>query len=497
MDRIPNWLMKRAFLTPERTAIIYKNKQVTFQQLHQHVLKKANQLHAAGIQKGHFVGVLMKNSLEMAEIIHALKYIGAVTVLLNTRLTAEELTWQLKDSTCTYLVTEQLFKDKYAEIQQHFPQLSVIVKEEMDSSKEKQCQIQQEFIMDEVDTIMYTSGTTGKPKGVMQTYGNHWWSAVSSSLNLGLDHKDCWLAAVPFFHISGLSILIRSVIYGISVIIHDSFDANEANKAIMEKNVTIMSVVSSMLSQMINELGEKKYPVSFRCMLLGGGPAPKALLEKCLEKKIPVYQTYGMTETASQISTLSPEYSLSKIGSAGKPLFPASLKIMKNGREAEAFEHGEIVVKGPNVAKGYLYKEEATAEAFKEGWFHTGDIGYLDEEGFLYVLDRRSDLIISGGENIYPAEVESVLLMHDEIVDAGVVGIPNERWGQVPVACVVRVKGSSVNEAKIMEFCEKRLARYKVPNLIFFFDELPRNASKKLMRRKLKEMLKTRLETNE
>jgi o-succinylbenzoate---CoA ligase len=491
MDRIPNWLVKRAFLTPERTAIIYKNKQVTFQQLHQNVMKKANQLHGAGIQKGHFVGVLMKNSLEMAEMIHALKYIGAVTVLLNTRLTAEELTWQLKDSTCTYLITEQLFKDKYTEIQQHIPHLSVLVKEETDSRQEKQCHIQQEFIMNDVDTIMYTSGTTGKPKGVMQTYGNHWWSAISSSLNLGLDHKDCWLAAVPFFHISGLSILIRSVIYGISVIIHDSFDANEANKAIMEKNVTIMSVVSSMLSQMIDQLGEEQYPASFRCMLLGGGPAPRGLLEKCLEKKIPVYQTYGMTETASQISTLSPEDSLIKIGSAGKPLFPTSLKIMTDGKEAKAYEHGEIVVKGPNVAKGYLYREEATKESFKEGWFHTGDIGYLDEEGFLYVLDRRSDLIISGGENIYPAEIESVLLMHDKIVDAGVVGIPNERWGQVPVACVVLEKGSSLTETDIIQFCEEKLARYKVPKRIFFFDELPRNASKKLMRRKLKELIPT------
>ncbi|MED5077855.1 AMP-binding protein, partial [Geobacillus stearothermophilus] len=216
---------------------------------------------------------------------------------------------------------------------------------------------------------------------------------------------------------------------------------------------------------------------------------PRPLLEACKEKGIPVYQTYGMTETASQIATLAPEYSLTKLGSAGKPLFPAELCILKDGKPAAPHEAGEIVVKGPNVTKGYWQRPEATAQAIRGGWFFTGDIGYLDEDGFLYVLDRRSDLIISGGENVYPAEVEAVLLSHPDVEEAGVTGVENETWGQVPYAFVRLKRGASPDEAALRAFCRERLAKYKVPARIYFVDELPRNAAQKLLRRELKRLI--------
>ena len=202
----------------------------------------------------------------------------------------------------------------------------------------------------DLHTIMYTSGTTGRPKGVMLTWGNHWWSAIASVLNLGLDtSRDRWLASVPLFHMSGLSILMRSLIYGMTAVIHPAFDPAAANGSTRGEGVSIVSVVGTMLSRMLEDLGEKFYPDHFRCMLLGGGPAPKSLLERCKEKGVPVFQTYGMTETASQIVTLAPEDSLRKLGSAGKPLFPSELRIVKEGVDLPPGEAGEIVSLGPNA----------------------------------------------------------------------------------------------------------------------------------------------------
>lgn len=476
----PNWLMQRAFLTPERIAIYSGNEQKTFAQLHEAVIKKAGKLAHLGVRKGEIVALLMRNSMDMVVMIHALHYIGAVALLQNVRLTVHELVWQLQDSEAKWWIVGDewgIYKDETA--------VQTITTSELEKLPQDDAPLRYQYHFDDTATIMYTSGTTGKPKGVLQTYGNHWWSAVGSVLNLGLYENDCWLAAVPFFHVSGLSILMRSVIYGMSVYMMDPFDAKKANEIIMSGKVTMMSVVSAMLQQMITDLGKRTYPNTFRCMLLGGGPAPKPLLELCRDKNIPVYQTYGMTETASQMATLAPEYSVTKLGSAGKPLFPVQLRIETEGRTARPYEAGEIVVKGPNVTKGYLHRPEATEKAIRDGWFYTGDIGYVDEEGFLYVLDRRSDLIISGGENIYPAEIEAVLLSHEAVEEAGVTGIADERWGQVPCAFVKLKNGYVVTTEQLIAFCQTRLAKYKVPKRIYIVDELPRNAAKKLLRREL------------
>ncbi|WP_077619169.1 o-succinylbenzoate--CoA ligase [Bacillus sinesaloumensis] len=482
---IPNWLKQRAFLTPNRTAIKTVNDEVSFLTLHKNVVKKAKRLSFAGVKQNDVVAILMKNSVEMVEVIHALKYIGAVTVLLNIKLTSSELEFQLNDSGAKLLLTEEVLVEKINQ----FSGKKIMITELQDLLEEE-CEILEYFSLNQTDTIMYTSGTTGKPKGVIHTYGNHWWSAIGSSLNLGLHQDDCWLVAVPMFHISGLSILYRSVIYGIPAVIHEGFDPKKANDAIMNQGVTIMSLVSVMLARMLDTLGSDHYPSGFRGMLLGGGPAPKPLLEDCLARQIPVFQTYGMTETASQVVTLAPEYSIPKLGSAGKPLFPAQIKIEKEGKIANPLEVGEIVVKAPNVTKGYLNRPDATNSTIVDGWLYTGDIGYLDEEGFLYVLDRRSDLIISGGENIYPAEIEAVLVAHPNIVEAGVAGIEDEKWGQVPAAFVVLQEGSRLTSDEINAFCYEHLARYKVPKSVHFVESLPRNASNKLMRRKLIELLK-------
>lgn len=481
---LPNWLMQRAFLTPARVAVYNENSRKTFAELHEAAVQKAGKLAHFGVRQGDIVALLMRNSVDMIEWIHALHYLGAVVLLQNVRLTVHELVWQLQDSQAKWWIVD----DEWVEYQQATT-VPTVPASELVKLPQDEAPLQHYYSLDDTATIMYTSGTTGKPKGVLQTYGNHWWSAVGSVLNLGLREDDCWLAAVPFFHVSGLSILMRSVIYGISVYMLNPFHAQKANEIIMKEKVTMMSVVSAMLQQMLNDLGGRVYPKTFRCMLLGGGPAPKPLLEACRTQNIPVYQTYGMTETASQIVTLAPEYSLTKLGSAGKPLFPAQLRIEIDGRMARPYEAGEIVVKGPNVTKGYLHRPEATKQAIRDGWLYTGDIGYVDEEGFLYVLDRRSDLIISGGENIYPAEIEAALLAHEAVEEAGVTGIADERWGQVPCAFVKVKEGYAVTEEQLLAFCKQQLATYKLPKRIYIVDQLPRTASQKLVRRELVRLL--------
>ncbi|WP_096152848.1 MULTISPECIES: o-succinylbenzoate--CoA ligase [Bacillus] len=482
---IPNFLRKRAELSPNKIAIETDSEKITFLKLLRKSENLARKMASLSIKKGDIVSVFMSNSIAQVEVIFALKHIGCITVLHNTRLTPAELHYQIKDAGSKIAFSDEEKLELFSHIKLN--ETSVMTIQTLKIAKEDStiC-LQKEFCMSETDTIMYTSGTTGNPKGVKQTYGNHYWSASSSALNLGLYEEDCWLAAVPLFHISGLSIIMRGVIYGMRVVLHTKFEPKKVNKAIRENHVTIVSVVSSMLVGLLDDLGEREYPNSLRCLLVGGGPVPISLLEKCREKKIPVVQTYGMTETCSQIVTLSSDDAIKKVGSAGKPLFPCQMKIMKDGKELGANMDGEIVVKGPNVSPGYWKFENSILQ---NGWFHTGDIGYIDEDGYLFVLDRRSDLIISGGENIYPAEIENVLVSHEGITEAGVTGLRDEKWGHVPVGFVVLQKGAVLTENDILHFVSGRMAKYKVPKRIVFIKELPKNATNKLLRRKLIELL--------
>ncbi|MGB8001902.1 MAG: o-succinylbenzoate--CoA ligase [Anaerobacillus sp.] len=489
MDTMPNWLHKRASMTPERVAIIENGEQVTFKELQVRAVEMANALKDEGIGKGDHVGFFMLNGLEAAVCLHALMYVGAVIVPMNHRLTVPELSFQVEDAELSFVISDADLEEKALE---SFNQttMKLLVWCRITPQHQNVEKLEVTIALNQLHTIMYTSGTTGKPKGVMLTYGNHWWSAISSSLNLGHHVNDRWLCAVPIFHMSGLSILLRSVIYGITMVIQPRFDPHAVNQSIQHEGVTIVSVVSAMLSRMLEDLGDEEYPSTLRCLLLGGGPAPYPLLKVCENKRIPVFQTFGMTETASQLVTLSPEYMLEKQGSAGKALFPSEVLISHNGEALQPGEHGEILVKGPTVTKGYWKRDDATHQSLHHGWLHTGDVGYLDHDGFLYVLDRRKDLIISGGENVYPAEIEAALFEHPAVKDAGVTGIEDLKWGEVPVAFVVK-DDTELSFDHLFVFLSERLASYKLPKRIIFVDELPRNGANKLQRNLLKELGET------
>ncbi|WP_181349501.1 o-succinylbenzoate--CoA ligase [Thalassobacillus sp. CUG 92003] len=483
---IPHWLDKQAELAPNEQALERPDgSSLTFNELRDNSRQWAKWLKAQGIERYDHVAVLSGNDERMVYLIHALSYIGAVAVLLNARLSQSELAFQIDDADVKLLVCQEdlLQTGTGAATSQ-----SVLVLG-MDSFRtlpDRDESFLEEIELDQLATIMYTSGTTGKPKGVMHTYGNHWFSAVASALNLGLHQEDKWLLALPIFHVGGFSVLIKSLIYGMPVYLLNQFDEHVVNRAIYQHGVSIVSVVTPMLNRLMDNMEEREYPHTFRCMLLGGGPAPYTLLEQAKQKKIPVFQTYGMTETSSQIVTLSPKDALEKLGSAGKALSTAQLQI---GKGAEPYEIDVIRLKGPMVTKGYYKRPEATEELFQNGYLSSGDVGYLDEEGFLYVVDRRKDLIISGGENIYPAEIENVLLGVEGIIDAGVTGMEDSKWGAVPVAFVVTHKKQMLTAEEVKRMCQTQLARYKVPAHIYFVEELPRNAARKLLRRKLLEII--------
>lgn len=454
---VPDWLRQRAQVTPDRVALVFGAAKWSFAELDRRVDAAARALRQRGVQSGQRIGLRAQNSAGFVVAVHALMRVGAVLVPINTRLMPSEIDWQQADSELA-LVLDDADADALTRVPDSQP-------------------VARDFDLGEPHSILYTSGTTGRPKGAILTYGNHWWSAIASALNLGLAADDRWLASLPLFHVGGLSILLRGVLYGITVVVHPRFEPATVNTAI-DDGVSIVSVVSTMLERMLGERGERPYPSTLRCVLLGGGPAPLPLLERAVEAQAPVLQTYGLTETASQVVTLAPEDALRKIGSAGKPLLGSQIRI-----EAD----GEICVYGPTVSPGYLHQSP------RDGWLHTGDLGYLDDEGYLYVLDRRDDLIVSGGENIYPAEIEAVLLAHPAVEEAGVIGVPDAQWGRTVAAAIKlydRDDGDSrqtVTEEELVAFCRQRLAGYKVPRHIEFRAEaLPRNAAGKLLRRDLR-----------
>jgi O-succinylbenzoic acid--CoA ligase len=500
----PDWIAHRAEVVPDRVALVVENRERTFAELDAEVARMAGQFAALGVVAGDRVATLLHNGFEMAVTPHALLRLGATLVPLNVRLSEAEVAWQLGDSNARVLVVDSRTQKKAMLARRDYPAIRVVTTaeeslaesvERLERVAESSVELRLQHDGDEVLAIIYTSGTTGRPKGAMLTVSNFWWSAIGSALNLGMHSDDRWLACMPLFHVGGLSILIRSAIYGITAVVHDGFDETAVNAAI-DNGVSIVSVVAVMLERMLDQRGGRAYPSTLRCVLLGGGPAPVSLLERSTSMSAPVVQTYGLTETCSQAVTLSPGEAAGRHGAAGKALYPNEISIGQIEGSSADDGAGEILVRGPIVMAGYVEQPDATAHVMRGGWLHTGDIGLMDEQGYLYVLDRRDDLIVTGGENVYPAEVEAVLFSHPAIAEAGVIGVGDATWGQRVVA-IARLSslhdGTAPDAATLEAYCRSRLARFKIPKEFRFVSEaLPRTASGKLRRAALREMQSNR-----
>ena len=443
-----------------------------------------------GVKAGDRVALLVGDGLESAILIHALMKIGAVLVPLNARLAPEEMLWQVRDSRPRAFLHDGANSDGVSAVARACPDIPRALVGDGAPEAQRFVALEPaaftpaEPTRDALHAILYTSGTTGRPKGAMLSYGNHLANAAGFYRRLGAGPGDRWLLSLPLYHVGGLAILLRAVLFGGTVVFAGRFDEARYLGLMREHRITHVSVVAAMLSRLYEVASGADAFTSLRCVLLGGGPASEELLEASLARGIPVSPTYGLTECASQVATLAPGLLARQRGSVGTAIPGVTIRIAReDGGVAEVDEEGEICVAGGVVTAGYWNRPAETARALRDGWLHTGDRSRMNAAGALTVLARESDLIISGGENIYPAEIERVLLAHPDVLDAAVLGAPDERWGAVPVALAVRRPGTTIDEAALLDHCRALLARYKTPRSIRFVESLPRTSLGKLRRR--------------
>ncbi|MGH2926067.1 MAG: o-succinylbenzoate--CoA ligase [Solirubrobacterales bacterium] len=439
---LDNWLAQRAQTGPDRAALIAGELELTYAELEDEAARAARRLAAKGVRGGATVALVKRPGPDYVVLLHALMKLGAVAYPLNPDLSPAELEVELGRAKPALVVGGE---DRLTMTEADLPLLG-------------------EHDLDAVHCRILTSGTSGDPRPIGLTYGNHLWSAVGSAFNLGVDPGDRWLCCLPFHHVAGLQIVMRSVIYGTGAIVHDGFDPARVGDSLARQGVSLVSLVTTQLSRLLDEGIDLSGP---RAILIGGGPVPLEILEEAIARGARVVQTYGLTEAASQVTTLTPDDARRKLGSAGRPLLTTHLRI----------QDGEILVQGPVVAPGC---------ADEDGWLHTGDLGRIDEEGFLYVEDRLGDLIVTGGENVLPAEVEEALLRHPDVADAAAVGRADPEWQEAVVAVVVLRDGTSHDPEELRRHCASMLAGYKVPKRFEFVAELPRTSSGKLLRRALR-----------
>jgi o-succinylbenzoate---CoA ligase len=440
--KLDNWLAQRSQSCPDRTALTADGGEVTYAELEAEATWVARRLAAQGVRRGSTVALTMQPSRELVVLVHALMKMGAVLLPLSHGLSEAERAGMV--------AVEE-------------PTLDLGDPGELTQS-EADLPLLGEHDMDDVVCRVLTSGSTGTPRPVPLTYGNFLWSAVGSGFNIGVQPQDHWLCCLPLSHVSGLSIVMRSVIYGTTAVLQDGFDLDRVAASLQGDGITVLSLVTTMLTRLLEAGADLSGP---RAILVGGGPVPEEPLEEAIGRGATVVQTYGLTEACSQVTTLAPADARRKLGSAGRPLLTTHLRI----------QDGEILVQGPTVAPG---------RADPDGWLHTGDLGRIDEEGFLYVEDRIDDMIVTGGENVVPAEVEKVLMRHPEVADAAVIGREDPEWQQAVTAVVVLESGSEATPDELRRHCAGALAAFKVPKRVELAAALPRTPSGKLMRRALR-----------
>lgn len=464
----------------------------------------ARRLVTLGVEPGSHVATLLDTGLPFVTVVHALDRLGAVLVPLNVRLTPDELGEQCERVGVEILLHDTERAEQSATVAEEFDatlMLGLVSGDRVDgeSTITEPSGVWSHPSADSLPAIkrssgdrrlvLFTSGTTGEPKAVPLTTGNLVASAVASAFRLGVVPDDRWLCSLPMYHMGGLAPVLRSTLSGTCVVLQSTFDAEQTPAVARKHGITGVSLVPTMLQRILD--AGATLPDSLRFVLLGGGPADHSLIERADGEDIPVHPTYGMTETASQIATARPAEALACEGTVGRPLFGTDVTIVdEDGEPVGAGETGELVVAGPTVTAGYL-DEAVTERAFGTYGLHTGDLGYRDEVGRLWITGRRSDLIVTGGENVDPAEVREVLCSHPAIEDAAVVGLDDEEWGERVAALVVADAGNdeSPDGDALRAHCRERLAGYKLPRTIEFTTALPRTPSGTVNRAVVRERL--------
>jgi O-succinylbenzoic acid--CoA ligase len=441
---VESWLARAAASRPLGIAIETPTASHAYPELLRAAELGAGVLAARGVQRGQRVAIALPPGLDFAVALHACMLLGVVAVPIDLRLSAPERATIANG--CVLTVEHPLVGDAptgdapFADVRHD---------------------------LDATAVVIHTSGTSSAPKPIELTYGNLLWSALGSAVALGLDRDERWLCALPLSHVGGLSILVRSAIYGTTAVVHERFETERVLSALREQDMTLVSLVATTLARLLD--AGLTHPPALRCALTGGGPVPAALVERARAAGVPVSMTYGLTESCSQVTTAPVAALACGDYSAGPALFCTRVQIAPDS---------EILVAGPTIAPAALAPD---------GWLHTGDLGALDERGRLSVSGRKADTIISGGENVAPSEVEAVLESHADVLEAAVVGVPDERWGEAVTAIVVARGGRAPDEQSLRAHCAAALAPYKVPKRVILREQtLPRTRSGKLLRRELR-----------
>jgi len=502
MPGIGFWLTKRELLNGNREALVDGERRLTYRQLNRRVNQLARSLQGMGLKRGDRCAILAYNCLEFVEVIFATAKLGLILVPLNWRLAPAELSFIISDSGAETLFFDPEFAAaveflkgktalrRFISIGQKEIAGATGYEKALTSQRDEEPEPDRTVELDTPHIIMYTAGTTGRPKGAILGQGASFWNAVNMSLCVGLTSKDRTLTVLPLFHVGGIGLYTLPTLYqGGTAVIQRAFDPKVTFRLIKDERIDVLFGVPAIFLFLIQDSDFKSGSMSrLRSVMSGGAPLPVSLIHQYHEAGIILQQGFGMSEAAPGIAALDRDRALAKAGSIGRPLFHMEVRIVDDQNHDQAVgQTGELLIRGPNLMQGYWNRPEATAEAFMEGWLHTGDLARMDEDGDLYIVERKKDMYISGGENVYPAEVENTIFELPQVAEAAIIGVKDKTWGEVGRAIVVLKPGEKLTETEVLNFLKGRLAKYKVPKSVVFVDQLPRNAAGKVLKNVLKE----------
>lgn len=488
---VRDWLLDWAAARPDDEAVVDAHGRWTYAQLESATRRIAVALYAAGVGEGILVATLLRDGAVAVATVHAARRLGAVLAPLNRRAVPAEIAFQVTACQAAFLIHDTDQAPVALTALADAPSATPLAIDGLLAGPDQpgdHAVLRDEVDLDAPATILFTSGTSGRPRGAVLTYGCHLASADAWNAFLRPLPGDRWLACLPLFHIAGLAIVLRASRWGVPLEVQHRFDPVAVRRA-LDGGVTHLSLVGPMLDRLLAVGSGWTVPNTLRAVLLGGGPISPTQVLRARELGYPVVPSYGLSETASGVAALPADAAVERCATVGPPLPGVELWIEADGRPALPGEAGEIVVRGPMVFGGYADLPDDTARVLRDGWLHTGDFGAIDVTGDLTIIDRREDLIVSGGENIYPSEVEAVLLGHPFVAEAAVVGRADLRWGRVPVAAIVLRPGADVSDRTLAAHCRRRLAGFKVPVAFRRLAGLPRAPSGELLRSPIRELL--------
>lgn len=499
---IGSWLTKREFLTPEKEAVVDGERRLNYRELNRRVNRLAGALQGLGLKSGDRISILAYNCLEFLETIMAAAKLGLILVPLNWRLTAAELSFILNDSGAETLLFDSELQELVRGVMGNtaltqyvvFGEQKILEAKVYESLLAGQAQSEPPLeVMPTLDTphiIMYTAGTTGKPKGAILSQGASFWNVLNLNLAMDFTSNDRNLVVLPMFHIGGIGLFTLPMLYnGGTAILQRTFDPVKTLALLREEKISLFFGVPAIFLALIQHPDfDADVFKNVRVVMSGGAPLPVNLVKQYHEAGIILQQGFGMSEAAPSIATLGKDLALKKAGSIGRAVFHLDARVVDDDmNDVPTGDVGELIIRGPNLLQSYWNRPEATQEAFSGVWFHTGDLARMDENGDLYIVERKKDMFISGGENVYPAEVENAIYELPQIAEAAVIGVDDEKWGEVGRAVVVLKKGQRLTAEAIIDHLKGRLAKYKLPKSVVFSDQLPRNAAGKVLKTVLRQ----------